>query len=307
MQLEALHHITMITSDATENVRFYAETLGLRLVKQTVNFDDPHSYHLYFGDETGAPGSILTWFEIRHAAPGRPGAGTIHEIQLGVRSVAALDFWQARLTAAGVPVERDTESLLLHDPDGLVLRLVTADDNPPLIAAHPEIPATFAITGAEGARAYTAYDLTEEDPVLTEVLGFSFHGEGVYTITGSERRFRLQFDVAPIEPGRPGAGTVHHIAWSSRDEDHLGWQDRLVRVGARVSPVMDRDYFRSIYFREPQGVLFEIATLSPGFAADEDPSRLGEELRLPAMHQHLHDVLEQSLTPLRNPRQRVAG
>jgi len=306
LRLEALHHITMITSNAVHNVDFYARTLGLRMVKKTVNFDDPESYHLYFGDESGAPGSILTWFEIPHAAPGRPGAGMIHTIELGVPSPTALDFWQQRLAAHNVAATRAGDTLRFEDPDGLALELVVATSNPPLVAAHPEIPSDVAITGAEAARAYTEYAL-EEDPTLTELLHFDFAGDGVYRVNGSERTFRLAFEAAPAEGGRSGAGSVHHIAWSSRDEDHLEWQRVVHEAGGRVSPVMDRDYFRSIYFRIPQGILFEIATLSPGFAADEDPAHLGEELRLPAMHAHLHSHLERTLTPLHNPRTPVVS
>ncbi len=307
MRLEALHHITMITGDARDNVRFYADVLGLRMVKKTVNFDDPLSYHLYYGDETGAPGSILTWFEAPGAPSGRAGAGMIHRIDLGVPSAAALDFWAERLAAHGVAAERTGDALVFADPDGLALALVVAGPNPPLTARHPEVPAEHAITGLEAVRAYAPADPDAVDPVLTELLGFTYAGEGAYDATGEERTFRLAFDAAPPEPGRSGAGTVHHIAWASRDEDHLGWQDRMARAGARVSPVMDRDYFRSIYFRVPVGLLFEIATLSPGFAVDEDPERLGEELRLPAMHQHLREHLERTLTPLDNPRSALAG
>ena len=157
MKLEGMHHITMITGDAQGNAAFYADTLGLRLVKKTVNFDAPDAYHLYFGDEAGSPGSILTWFEFAGARPGRAGAGMIHTIQLGVASEAALDFWAARLAAAGHETARGDGALRFADPDGLALELVVADDgNPPLRAAHPDVPAEHAILGVEGARAYAA-------------------------------------------------------------------------------------------------------------------------------------------------------
>jgi glyoxalase family protein len=152
MRLVGLHHITMITGDAQANVRFYGDTLGLRLVKKTVNFDQPEAYHLYFGDETGAPGSILTWFEFPGAARGRAGVGAIHTLQLGVASEAALDFWQDRL---GTSVRRE-DSLRFQDYEGLQLELVVGSlGNPPLVASHPEIPAELAITGLEGAQAYS--------------------------------------------------------------------------------------------------------------------------------------------------------
>jgi glyoxalase family protein len=306
MQLQALHHITMITRDATANVAFHADLLGLRMVKKTVNFDDPMSYHLYFGDEQGSPGSILTWFEIPHVAPGRPGAGMLHRIDLAVPSVEALGFWEERLVAAAVPARRDGDALDLADPDGLALRLTVAEIDPPQRAWHPEIPEEHAITGILGARAY-ALEPDGPHPWLGELFGFSPDGPGAYRVDGGGRTFAFALDPAPIEPGRPGSGTVHHIAWASRDEDHLAWLERLQAIGAPVSPVMDRDYFRSIYVRTPLGVLFEIATLSPGFAVDEDADRLGEDLRLPRMHAHLRDVLEQRLTPLANPRRAVTG
>jgi glyoxalase family protein len=306
MKLTGLHHITMITGDAQRNVAFYADLLGLRLVKKTVNFDAPEAYHLYFGDEQGTPGTILTWFEFAGARPGRPGVGRIHTLQLGVASAAALDFWEQRLGAAGYQAEREGGRLHFEDYDGLGLELVVADlGNAPLAAVHPEIPAEHAIVGLEGARAYSAYAPVEER-ALTDMLGFAYEGDGEYVLDGSERRFRWAYDPAPAMRGAQGAGTVHHIAWGSRDDDHLAWQERIRAAGGYVTPVQDRDYFLSIYFREPRGVLFEIATLGPGFAVDEDPGHLGEELRLPRQHEHLRSRLEASLTPVENPR-RVAA
>jgi glyoxalase family protein len=304
MRLEALHHITMITADARKNVEFYGDVLGLRLVKKTVNFDQPDAYHLYFGDERGSPGSILTWFEFRGAARGRPGAGMIHLIQLGVGAESSLDFWEQRLRSHGYGGVRGEGSLRFEDYDGLGFELVPSTaGNPPLRAEHPEIPAEHAITGVEGARAYTpSAAVDEEEPLLTETLGFSYLGAGGYRLDGEHRHVGWAWDPAPEEVGLQGAGSVHHIAWASQDADHLAWQDRVRDAGARVTPVLDREYFRSIYFREPRGVLFEIATLSPGFAVDEDPDHLGEELRLPPQHEHLRARLEQLLTPIENPR-----
>jgi glyoxalase family protein len=306
MNLEGLHHVTMITGDARKNVEFYAGVLGLRLVKKTVNFDQPEAYHLYFGDETGAPGSILTWFEFAGARPGTAGIGDIHTLQLGVGSEDALDFWAERLAGRGYPSTRAERSLRFADYDGLQLELVVADDgNPPLRAAHPEVPAEHAIAGVEGARAYAAFANVEEK-LLTETLGFTWLGGGDYRLDGERRHFHWAYDPA-VRYGEPGAGSVHHIAWASRDADHLTWQQRVRDAGGLVTDVRDRDYFESIYFREPRGTLFEIATLSPGFAIDEDPERLGEELRVPEMHAHLRERLERSLTPLVNPRPRVTA
>jgi glyoxalase family protein len=271
-------------------------------VKKTVNFDAPEAYHLYFGDEHGSPGSILTWFEFAGARPGRPGVGDIHTLALGVGGDGALDFWAARLDARGHLTERRDGRLRFLDPDGLRLELVGADDaNPPLRAAHPEIPAEHAILGIEGARAYAA-DHDGEAPLLRQTLGFTALGGGDYRLDGAQRRFRWAYDPPPAERGRQGAGSVHHIAWTSRDEDHLAWQQRVAQAGEFVTDVKDRDYFKSIYFREPRGVLFEIATVAPGFAVDEDAEHLGEGLRLPAMHAHLRERLERTLTPVVNPR-----
>lgn len=304
MQLQGLHHITMITADAQRNVDFYAALLGLRLVKKTVNFDAPEAYHLYFGDEVGSPGSLLTWFEFEAAAPGEAGAGMIHRLELAVGADAALDFWVQRLGAAGVDVERtsDPASIVFADPDGLALALVVArDGEPPLRAAHPDIPDEHAIVGLAGARAYAGAELDRDAELLTETLGFTALGDGAYRVGGGERSFDWAYDHPPGR-GVPGAGTVHHIAWHSTDEDHQAWHDRVHAAGQHVTDVIDRDYFHAIYFRQPQGILFEIATTSPGFAVDEDAAHLGEALKLPPQHEHLRDQLEHALRPVVNPR-----
>jgi glyoxalase family protein len=302
MRLDGLHHITMITGDAQRNVDFYAGVLGLRMVKKTVNFDAPEAYHLYFGDERGAPGSILTWFVFAGAAAGRAGAGMIHTLELGVASDQSLEFWAERLRAHGYASEGADGSLGFADDDGLGLVLVrSAADNVPLRAEHPEIPAEHAISGVEGARAYGAFSGVRE-AFLTDALGFRDDDDGGYVIAGERRSFRWAYDRPPEPVGRQGAGSVHHIAWACQDEDQVGWQTLVGELGGHVTEVRDRDYFRSIYFREPRGILFEIATLSPGFAVDEDPAHLGEQLRLPKMHEHLRSELERTLEPVVNPR-----
>ena len=301
MKLDGMHHLTMITGDAPGNVAFYADVLGLRLVKKTVNFDAPEAYHLYFGDEHGSPGSILTWFEFAGARRGRAGRGMIHTIQLGVPTAAALDFWADRLAAKGYASTRTEQALTFEDPDGLRLELVVADGNPPLRAVHPDVPADHAIVGVEGARAYVGRGIEADRALLTDTLGFTEIGDGAYRLDGDTRHFHWTYDETS-EGGIQGAGTVHHIAWHSRDEDHVAWQQRVAEAGMHVTPVIDRDYFLSVYFRQPQGILFEIATTSPGFAVDEDSEHLGEELRLPKQHEHLRPLLERSLTPLTNPR-----
>lgn len=303
MKLRGMHHLTMITGDARRNVGFYADVLGLRLVKRTVNFDAPEAYHLYFGDEHGSPGSILTWFEFAGARRGRAGAGMIHTIRLGVASERALDFWADRLASRGYENARGERSLAFTDYDGLAFELVTADDGGvPLRAWHPEVPPEYAILGVQGARAYASRGLEADRELLTGTLGFVDLDSGEYQLAGDSGQFRWAYDPAPELRGMPGAGTVHHIAWHSRDEDHETWRERVARAGMQVTPVIDRDYFLSIYFRQPQGVLFEIATTSPGFAVDEDPEHLGEALRLPRQHEHLRPQLERHLTPLSNPR-----
>ena len=300
MEFTGLHHITMITGDAQRNAGFYGDLLGLRLVKKTVNFDQPQAYHLYFGDETGAAGSILTWFEFPGAAKGRAGAGSIHTLQLAVADEAALDFWEQRLAAQG-GTTREPGVLRFADYDGLKLELLVSDlGNAPLTATHPEVPAEHAIQGPVGARAYAVY-AGVEDSILTDLLGFRYEGEGEYVLNGSDRKFRFAYD-APTYNDQQGAGSVHHIAWASNDEDHVAWQERIAAAGGFVTEVKDRDYFKSIYFRIPSGVLFEIATLSPGFAVDEDPEHLGEALRLPKQHEHLRAQLEATLRPVNNPR-----
>jgi glyoxalase family protein len=302
MRLEGIHHITAITGDAQRNVDFYVRLLGLRMVKKTVNFDAPDVYHLYYGDEAGSPGSILTFFEFPGAVPGRAGAGMVHRISWRVGSGAALDFWAQRLADAGVETERDGDRLHFADPEGLGLELAVVETaEPPLAAGWPEVPAEHALLGFEGVRAY-AHDPAASERLLGDALGFERTGAGEWRVAGEQRSAVYAYDAPPAAPGIQGAGTVHHVAFASRDEDHEAWRGAAASGGAHPTPVIDRDYFLSIYFREPSGVLFEIATLSPGFAVDEAPEHLGEGLRLPAQHEHLRERLEQALTPLENPR-----
>jgi glyoxalase family protein len=231
----------------------------------------------------------------------------IHTIQLGVGADAALDYWADRLVATGYPPVRADRSLAFEDYDGLRFELVVADDgNPPLRAWHPEVPAEHAITGVEGARAYAGRGPDADRRLLTATLGFTAVGEREYRLDGEQRYFHWSYD-EPTQRGLQGAGTVHHIAWHSRDEDHVAWQQRVAEAGMHVTPVIDRDYFKAIYFRQPQGILFEISTTSPGFAVDEDPEHLGEELRLPSQHEHLRPRLARVLTPLSNRRSPARG
>ncbi len=300
MKLEGIHHITAITENGQANVDFYAGVLGLRLVKKTVNQDAPNVYHLFYADEDGTPGADITFFEFPGSPRGRAGDGMVHTIVWRVASAEALDFWNDRLRANGVEPERAGDLLRFADPEGLGHELVVAEvPDAPLIANHPDVPSELALQGFHAARAYAA-DPSRSEALLTETLGFERDGDS-WEARGSERGGRWYYDEPP-GPGLQGAGTVHHIAWASTMDEHEEWRERVARAGANVTPVIDRFWIKSIYFREPSGVLFEIATLGPGFGVDEDPEHLGEKLVLPPAFEHLRDRIEAELTPIRNPR-----
>jgi glyoxalase family protein len=304
MRLDGIHHVTNVTGNAPQNVEFYAGTLGLRLVKKSVNQDDPTVYHLFYADEHGSAGSDITFFEYPGAARGRAGAGMIHAIVWRVGSVEALDFWADRLSAAGHEVVPGGDRLRFADPEGLAHELFVADAaDEPLIADHPEIPHELALQGFEGVRAYARNPELRTAPFL-EAIGFERDGEQTWETRGDSRGGWIRYEPAPDEPGIPGAGTVHHVAWSSTMEDHEAWRQRVAEAGGHPTQIIDRFWFRSIYFREPSGVLFEIATLGPGFSTDEDPEHLGEKLILPPAFEHLRAQVEPILTPLPNPRER---
>jgi glyoxalase family protein len=305
MKLEGIHHITAITGDAPANVEFYAGVLGLRLVKKSVNQDDPTVYHLFYGDEQGSPGADLTFFEYPGAARGSAGAGMLHRIAWRLRSAASLDFWTEHLRTHGVEVSREGERILFADPEGLAheLRVVQTDEEP-LSARSPDIPAEHALQGFDGARAYSA-DPDASASLLAEALGFASSGsdDGTWEVRGERRSSFYAYDPPPSGvPARQGAGTIHHIAFACRPAEQEAWRERVVQGGAHPTPVIERFYFRSVYFREPSGVLFEIATIGPGFAVDEDPEHLGEGLSLPPRYEPLRERLEGTLTPLPSPR-----
>ncbi|HLK45372.1 MAG TPA: VOC family protein, partial [Acidimicrobiales bacterium] len=296
MRLDGIHHVTNITGNAPQNVDYYTGTLGLRLVKKSVNQDDPTVYHLFYADEKGSPGADITFFEYPGAEPGRAGAGMVHTVVWRVGSAEALDFWAER--AGG---ERDGDSVVFADPEGLRHQLVVASvPDAPLIADHPEIPRELALQGFEGVRAYARDASARTEPFLAS-LGFERSGEG-WDTRGDTRGGWIRYEPAPAEAGIPGAGTVHHVAWASTMDDHEAWRERVFQAGGRPTPIIDRFWFRSIYFREPSGVLFEIATLGPGFSTDEDPDHLGEKLILPPDFEHLRAKVEPLLTPLPDPR-----
>jgi glyoxalase family protein len=309
MKLEGIHHITAITENGQRNVDFYAGVLGLRLVKKTVNQDNPTVYHLFYADEKGDPGSDLTFFEYPGVPEGRAGAGMIHTIVWRVGSQDSIDFWEKRLSEHQTESELRDGRLHFADPEGLEHELVVADvPDEPLIADHPEVPGDLALQGFHAARAYSpAPDASRS--LLEKALGFEPYPDSGFAPNGAgwelrgDRRGGLwAYDPPPGEPGLQGAGSVHHIAWASQIDDHLAWREAVTEAGASPTPVIDRFYFKSIYFREPSGVLFEIATLGPGFTVDEPLEHLGEKLSLPPDYEHLRAEVEPRLRPITNPR-----
>jgi glyoxalase family protein len=305
VKLEGIHHITAITADAQDNVDFYAGVLGLRLVKKTVNQDNPSVYHLFFADEKGSAGSDLTFFEFPGVPSGRAGAGDVHRIVWRVGSADSLKFWAGRLGAHGIDTQREGERLRFADPEGLEHELlVAAVSDEPLLADHPEVPAEVALQGFHAVRAYAA--APDASAPLLEALEFAPAGEG-WEARGARRGGLYLYDPPPEERSLQGAGSVHHVAWASTIDEHQQWRERAIAGGAQPTPVIDRFYFRSIYFREPSGVLFEIATLGPGFTVDEPLEHLGEKLSLPPDYEHLRAEVEPRLRPVVNPRVAAAG
>jgi glyoxalase family protein len=301
VKLEGIHHITCITEDAQRNVDFYAGVLGLRLVKKTVNQDNPTVYHLFFGDEAGDPGLDLTFFEYPGVPGGRAGAGMVHRIVWRVASPEALAFWQRRLGEQGIESELTGDSLRFADPEGLDHELLALDvPDQPLVAKHPEIPADLALQGFHAVRAYSA--APQASAGLLEALEFEPVDGGGWEARGEARGGLIYYDEPPPERGLQGAGSVHHVAWASQMDEHMQWREKAIAGGAQPTPEIDRFYFKSIYFREPSGVLFEIATIGPGFTVDEPLEQLGEKLSLPPDYEHLRAEVEPKLHPVHNPR-----
>ena len=303
MKLNGIHHITAITGDAQANVDFYTRVLGLRMVKKSVNQDDPTVYHLFYGDEHAKPGLDLTFFEYPGAAPGRAGDGMVHRILWRVGAPAALDFWAARLGDEGLESERagaddaDGERLRFRDPEGLEHELgVHAVPDEPLIADHPEVPAEHALQGFHGVRAF-ASDPERSRGLLEQGMSFAPLADGWET-RGESRGGTYAYDAPPEGRGLQGAGTVHHVAWATTDEEHPAWREQIRAHGAHPTDVIDRHYFRSIYFREPSGVLFELATPSPGFTIDEPLETLGEKLSIPPFLESQRPAIEAAVKPL---------
>jgi glyoxalase family protein len=301
-QFEGIHHISAITGDARRNVDFYTRVLGLRLTAKSVNQDDPGVYHLFYGDEEATPGADLTFFEYPGAIPGRPGAGMVHRIVHRVGSKEALVFWSQRLEDEGVPFDLVDGSLRFSDPERLDHELVVdTSGDAPLVATHPEIPAELAIRGFEGVRAYS-FDPEGSAKLLEGLMGAT-REDGRFVLRGAKRGGWIAFDPAPEERGRQSAGTVHHIAWGTYDADLMDWIERIDEARIPNSGYVDRHYFHSLYFREPGGVLYELATEEPGFLVDGlDITELGTKIILPPFLEDRREQIEARLTPLPDPR-----
>ncbi len=308
--LRGLHHVTAVCGDPQLNLNFYAGLLGLRLVKKTVNFDDPGSYHLYYGDRLGAPGTLLTFFAWPDAPRGQAGAGEPVTLAFEVPA-GSLDWWTKRLTAAAVATESKrvfaANVLSFRDPDGMQVELIESADE-----RKTAYWAGGGIAEQQSIKAISSVTLALRDPAVsgalyTDELGFQDRGieDNVHRFEVGEPPFRGVIDVQPPPPGtggRMGAGSIHHVAFRTDDDASQNeWLKKLTQLGLHVSPVMDRKYFHSIYFRELGGVLFEIATDGPGMTVDESEEQLGKNLALPADYESLRARLESSLRPLHFP------
>lgn len=295
MRSAGIHHITAIAGDPQRNLDFYTEALGLRLVKRTVNFDDPGSYHFYFGDNIGTPGTIMTFFPWPGARRGARGSGQVTTVSFAVPR-NSMAFWKERLRATHVIAEEiegrfGCNALRFLDPDGLQLELVAS--------ANEESSSERAIRGF-AAPTLEVRNPEKTEKLLTEILGFEFVAE-----ENNRRRFRgsgsnasAEIDLVSSEAGfgQIAAGTVHHIAFRAADDDEqLKVREQLAARGLNVTPVIDRQYFHSIYFREPNGILFEIATDGPGFLIDEPADALGETLKLPPIYESKRNEIERVL------------
>jgi glyoxalase family protein len=307
----SIHHVTAIAGDPQRNLDFYTGVLGLRLVKLTVNFDDPGSYHLYFGDELGRPGSILTFFPWPDGRRGRQGTGQVGTVSLAV-PFASLGFWVERLVQHGIkfegPIRRfDEQVLAFSDPDGLLLELVATPRVERVTPwADGPVPPEHAVRGVHGATIWEDGERGTAELLTTHMgyraageednrLRFESAAEGVGTVIDLRR-------VPGFWAGAIGVGTVHHVAFrAATDQEQLERRARLEEAGIGATPVVDRQYFHSVYFREPGGVLFEIATDAPGFTLDEPAAELGTHLKLPPMYERMRERIEQTLPPVRLP------
>jgi len=323
MQLGGLHHVTAVTATASNNVRFYTQVLGMRLVKKTVNQDDVSAYHLFYGDEIGHAGTEMTFFDWSSIPTHVPGSGMIAATAFRVAGRDALEWWEARLDELAVPhgpiIERAGRATIeLTDPEGQ--RLALADDTPAdgALGTTPGVPwRDSQVPAARGIRGLDSVTLAVKslgptETLLTGVLGFRLasryehdtHDAALFHVGPGGAGAEVRVVERPDLPFHRmvGAGGVHHVAFRTpNDEEHAAWRDHLARAGVSVTPVIDRFYFHSIYFREPGGVLFEIATDGPGFATDEDPAHLGERLPLPPFLEPQRRQIEAGLIPIAVP------
>lgn len=317
MELTGLHHVSAMTAQAGQNLEFYTQVMGMRLVKKTVNQDDTSSYHLFYGDEIGRPGTELTFFDIAHLAPNRAGISSISRTGLRVTGRAALEYWKERLAENGVThgeirMEAGRAVLPFQDFEGQRLALVD-DEGAPLAGGTPWEKSPVPVE--MGIRGLASVNLTVADPeptawALTEVMGFRLAEQET---AGAGEEQVLIFDTGPGGPGaqvriavrpdlapeRLGRGGVHHVAFRVPDfEEHEAWVGRVTQAGLRTSGIIDRYYFKSIYFRDPNGILFELATDGPGFVTDEEAGSLGEKLALPPFLEPQRARIEANLKPL---------
>jgi len=303
MQTAGIHHITAFVGDPQGNVDFYAGVLGLRLVKKTINFDAPDVYHLYFGDEMGSPGTIITFFPSENSRKGKIGGGQVG-ITTYVIPAGTMEFWQERLAKLNIETAESIRFgerfLQFSDPDGLRVELVAREEGKPSTWSFGGVPASKAIKGFGGALLYTTSP-EQTAAVLTGIMGLQKIGE-----EGGFIRFQATGDIgniidmnaAKMEHGVGGAGTVHHIAWRAKDfEEHEQWRAHVEGSGMAPTPIVDRQYFNAVYFREPGGILFEIATDPPGFARDEEAAKLGEKLMLPEWYEPHRAQIQSFLKP----------
>jgi len=297
MRSAGIHHITAMAGDPQLNLDFYTETLGLRLVKRTVNFDDPGSYHFYFGDNIGNPGTIITFFPWPGARRGARGSGQVTIVSFAIPS-NSIAWWKKRLRANHVVAEEisdrfENKGLRFLDPDGLMLELMES----PVIPSEERVDHTIS---GFAAPTLEVRHLERTEKLLIEILGFEFVGEenNRRRLRGSGSNAAAEVDLVPSDAGfgLVAVGTVHHIAFRvANDEEQLRAREELVTRGLNVTPVIDRQYFHSIYFREPNGILFEIATDGPGFLIDESADELGESLKLPPMYESARSEIERVL------------
>jgi glyoxalase family protein len=308
--IHGIHHITAICSSAGVNVAFYEDVLGLRLVKQTVNFDDPHTYHLYYGNDDGSPGTILTFFPWTAMAPGKDGAGMVTATAFSIPT-NSVDYWLRRLDRHGVEAATEIrfgeQVITFNDPHGLHLELIgTGNSDDSAVIDLGEKEGQRRIRGFHSATALVRA-AKETEQLLTDFMGLERRGQennrirfSMSNVEGVGRYFDLLVD-ADAPAGRQGSGTVHHIAFRTHsDAEQAGWQKTLRSRGYAVTEVRDRNYFRSIYYHEPGGVLFEIATDPPGFAVDERVEELGRSLKLPPQYEPMREEIERHLPALRD-------